>query len=60
VADIPGDSGDLVMDEAGDFQASATHRINLKHRVITNDVSVYMNLLVRITYIICNHTLWHK
>jgi hypothetical protein len=29
----------------------------LLYRIITNDVSIYINLLVRITHIICNHTL---
>jgi len=29
----------------------------LLYRVITNDVSDYINLLVRFAHIICNHTL---
>jgi hypothetical protein len=28
------------------------------YRVITNDVSDYINLLVRIAYIICNHSIF--
>jgi len=31
--------------------------MKLKYRVITNDVSDYINLLVRIAHIICNHSL---
>jgi len=34
--------------------------IKLVYGVITNDVSYYMNLLVRIAHIICNHSVYLK
>jgi hypothetical protein len=32
--------------------------IGVKYRVITNDVSNYINLLVRLAHIICNHPIF--
>jgi hypothetical protein len=32
--------------------------VKLRYRLITNDVSDYINVLVRIVHIICNHSLF--
>jgi hypothetical protein len=37
------------------LRLGAGNVVKKKYRVITNDVSDYINLLVRIAHIICNH-----
>jgi hypothetical protein len=49
------EAGGMVKDKGKADSSAQTRNTLLKYRVITNDVSYYINILARIAHIICNH-----